>query len=56
MEAPGEQISRDPEKLGEVKTYVSNAARWLVIEASTPIQTDLLSHPLELKMHDAAIG
>ena len=29
MEAPGEQISRDPEKLDEVKTYVSNVARWL---------------------------
>lgn len=29
MEAPGEQISREPQKLDEVKTYVSNVARWL---------------------------
>jgi hypothetical protein len=29
MEAPGEEIIRDPEKLDGVKTYVSNVVRWL---------------------------
>ena len=28
-EPPGDQISREPEKLGDVKTFVSNAAKWL---------------------------
>jgi hypothetical protein len=28
-EPPGEQIKREPEKLGDIRTYVSNAARWL---------------------------
>lgn len=28
-EPPGDQISREPEKLGDVKTFVSNAAQWL---------------------------
>jgi hypothetical protein len=28
-EPPGDQIQREPEKLEDVKTYVSNAARWL---------------------------
>jgi hypothetical protein len=28
-ELPGEQINREPEKLGDIRTYVSNAARWL---------------------------
>jgi hypothetical protein len=28
-EPPGEQIMREPEKLGDVKVYVSNLARWL---------------------------
>lgn len=29
LEAPGNQIKREPEKLGDIKTYASNAARWL---------------------------
>jgi hypothetical protein len=29
MEPPGNQIQREPEKLRDVKAYVSNAARWL---------------------------
>src|ERR1044071_3166490 len=29
MEPPGDQIQREPEKLEDVKTYVSNLARWL---------------------------
>lgn len=29
IEPPGEQIRREPEKLGDIKTYVSNVARWL---------------------------
>jgi hypothetical protein len=29
MEPPGNQIQREPEKLDDVKTYVSNVARWL---------------------------
>ena len=29
LEPPGEQIKREPEKLDDIKTYVSNAARWL---------------------------
>jgi len=28
-EPPGDQISREPEKLGDIKTFVSNAAQWL---------------------------
>jgi hypothetical protein len=28
-EPPGDQIERDPEKLNDTKTYVSNLARWL---------------------------
>ncbi|PYS21303.1 MAG: hypothetical protein DMF72_17815, partial [Acidobacteria bacterium] len=28
-EPPGDQIERDPEKLNDIKTYVSNLARWL---------------------------
>lgn len=29
IEPPGDQISREPEKLQDVKTYASNLARWL---------------------------
>lgn len=29
LEPPGHQIEREPEKLNDVKTYVSNVARWL---------------------------
>ena len=29
LEPPGDQIKREPEKLNDIKTYVSNAARWL---------------------------
>lgn len=29
LEPPGEQIKREPEKLDDIKRYVSNAARWL---------------------------
>lgn len=29
LEPPGDQIKREPEKLNDTKTYVSNAARWL---------------------------
>lgn len=29
VEPPGDQIAREPEKLGNVKAYVSNVARWL---------------------------
>lgn len=32
VEPPGDQIQREPEKLRDVKTYVSNAARWLAGE------------------------
>jgi hypothetical protein len=28
-EPPGDQIAREPEKLNDIKTYVSNVARWL---------------------------
>lgn len=28
-EPPGDQIKREPEKLGNIKTYVNNLARWL---------------------------
>ncbi len=28
-EPPGDQIRREPEKLGDIKTYVNNLARWL---------------------------
>src|SRR2546427_6453844 len=28
-EPPGDQIKREPEKLGDIKTYVNNLARWL---------------------------
>ena len=31
-EPPGNQIKREPEKLADVKTYVSNLARWLAPE------------------------
>jgi len=30
-EPPGEQIRRTPERLADIKTYVSNAARWLAL-------------------------
>lgn len=29
LEPPGDQIQREPEKLDDIKRYVSNAARWL---------------------------
>lgn len=29
LEPPGEQIKREPEKLDDIRTFVSNAARWL---------------------------
>lgn len=29
VEPPGDQIRREPQKLGDIKTYVSNLARWL---------------------------
>jgi len=29
MEPPGDQIRREPQKLNDIKTYVSNAASWL---------------------------
>lgn len=29
MEAPGDQVIKEPEKLNDVKTYVNNVARWL---------------------------
>lgn len=29
LEPPGDQLIREPEKLNDIKTYVSNAARWL---------------------------
>jgi hypothetical protein len=32
VEPPGDQIKRDPEKLNDMKTYVSNVARWLSLE------------------------
>src|ERR1051325_5836970 len=32
-EPPGDQIEREPEKLEDIKTYVSNAARWLAARA-----------------------
>jgi hypothetical protein len=31
-EPPGDQIKREPEKLEDIKTYVTNAARWLARE------------------------
>ena len=38
-EPPGDQIRRTPEKLTDIRTYVSNAARWL---APVTWQTDLV--------------
>jgi len=32
VEPPGDQIKRDPEKLNDMKTYVTNVARWLSLE------------------------
>jgi len=32
-EPPGDQIRRTPEKLADIRTYVSNAARWLAVLA-----------------------
>lgn len=29
LEAPSDQVLKEPQKLGDVKTYVSNVARWL---------------------------
>lgn len=29
VEPPGDQIKREPEKLGDIKAYVTNVARWL---------------------------
>ena len=29
LEPPGDEIKRDPSRLADIKTYVSNAARWL---------------------------
>jgi len=29
IEPPGDQIRRDPARLGDIRTYVSNLARWL---------------------------
>jgi hypothetical protein len=29
MEPPGDQSRKEPEKLRDVKAYVSNVARWL---------------------------
>lgn len=29
LEPPGDQIQKDPSKLSDIKTYVTNAARWL---------------------------
>ena len=29
LEPPGDQIKREPEKLADIKTYVSNVAGWL---------------------------
>ena len=30
LEPPGNQIERDPARLNDIKTYVANAAKWLV--------------------------
>ena len=30
-ELPGDQIRRTPERLADIKTYVSNVARWLAL-------------------------
>lgn len=37
MESPGGQIQREPEKLEDVKTYVSNVARWLNAGSMGPV-------------------
>jgi hypothetical protein len=37
-EPPGDQIKREPEKLDDIKTYVSNAARWLAPIADSKFQ------------------
>ena len=29
IESPGDEIRRNPEKLTDIRTYVSNVARWL---------------------------
>jgi hypothetical protein len=29
LEPPGDQIKREPEKLADIKAYVTNLARWL---------------------------
>src|SRR5690349_978894 len=36
-EPPGDQIKRTPERLADIKTYVSNAARWLAPAFSMPV-------------------
>jgi hypothetical protein len=33
LEAPGDQIAKEPDKLNDVKTYVSNVARWLATDS-----------------------
>ena len=42
IELPGDQISKEPEKLADVKAYVSNLARWLapsLVPADPPIMS-----------------
>ena len=35
-ERPGDQVSKEPEKLGDVKAYVANLAQWLVSSELSP--------------------
>ena len=43
IDPPGDQIRRTPERLADIKTYVSNVARWLAV-----------GHPTRRSHDDAA--
>ncbi len=45
-EPPGDQIKRAPEKLVDIRTYVSNVARWLAPGMSSRDNVTLLPRPL----------
>jgi hypothetical protein len=40
-ESPGNQIKREPQKLGDIKTYVANIANWLAETEKTQLQNHL---------------
>ncbi len=45
LEPPGNQIERDPAKLNDIKTYVANAAKWLVTSDRAYLQNQLKMGP-----------